>query len=135
MRAARIVSLVLLTLWLTIPAVAQLPGTVVPRTGLTEGAYTLQFDLRTRPPVPEMQWTKDLDFRTQAATTPPEFAVPLGVRARVLRESPDDSVCYTARSYLYARPSRHSDVTIPVGYRVCTPSAKFQVKSADLPRR
>jgi hypothetical protein len=43
------------------------------------------------------------------------------------------AVCYTIQSYLFTRESRHSDVTRPDGYRVCTPSAKFQVKSADLP--
>lgn len=45
-----------------------------------------------------------------------------------------DDVCYTAQSYLYARESRHSDVTRRVGYRECTPATKFEMKSADLPR-
>ncbi|MBZ5567065.1 MAG: hypothetical protein LAN64_04350 [Acidobacteriia bacterium] len=47
----------------------------------------------------------------------------------------EDNVCYTVRSYFYARASRDSDVTVPVGYSVCTPSSKFQVKGADLPAR
>jgi hypothetical protein len=49
------------------------------------------------------------------------------------RRRPAD-VCYAMRSYLYARASRDSDVTIPVGYRVCTPSAQFEMKGADLRR-
>lgn len=53
---------------------------------------------------------------------------------RVVVRRHSDEVCYTARSYLYARESRHSDVTRPVGYRVCTPSSKFEMKSAELPR-
>jgi hypothetical protein len=91
------------------------------------------------------------DLATSAKAAPGKFGVTSGDQAptspspvqparrkfsypRVSRRHASDEVCYTARSYLYARESRDSDVTVPVGYRMCTPSAKFQVKSADLPR-
>jgi hypothetical protein len=136
MRAARIVCLVLLTLLLTKSLVAQVPSPMPLRTGLTMGAYTLRFDLKTKPPLPRMQWSQDREFATKAEAKSREFAAPFGSPWAVWRSRlpAEDSVCYTARSYLYARAGRRSDVTIPVGYRVCTPSARFQVRSADLPR-
>ena len=135
MRAARIVSLVLFTLVATLPGVAQLLNQALPSTGLTQHAYSLKLDFKAKPPVPALEWSQDSAFATTPVEPTREFASPLVIGRRSDRLPDDDSVCYTARSYLYARASRHSDVTMPVGYRVCTPSAKFQVKSADLPRR
>ena len=47
----------------------------------------------------------------------------------------DDKLCYTARSYRYAREERGSDATVPVGYTTCTPGKKFELKSADISDR
>ena len=39
-----------------------------------------------------------------------------------------DKVCYTMRSYIVARESRGSDSTKPVGYSICQPSSKYELK-------
>ena len=98
--------------------------TSIPQNGSSASVGPRSFSFEQSPGPP-------LDFSTQPQSQPRRFSV--GQRLRSALPRPDD-VCYTARSYLYARESRDSDVTVPVGYRVCTPSAKFQVKSADLPR-
>jgi len=136
MRAARIVSLVLFTLLSSLPLVAQLGiNPAYPDSGVPLTAYARKFNLVPKPPLPQMQWSQDRAFATKTQVKSREFAAPLEMVSRLRRPISDDSVCYTARTYLYARAGRHSDVTMPVGYRVCTPSAKFQVKSADLSRR
>jgi hypothetical protein len=39
-----------------------------------------------------------------------------------------DKVCYTMRSYIVARENRDSDSTKPVGYSICQPSSKYELK-------
>lgn len=78
-----------------------------------------------------------LDFSTRAQSAPRRFALPHKFKAHSRQDpvSPEDNVCYFVRSYLVARESRDSDVTLPVGYRTCTSSSKFGVKRAALPPR
>jgi hypothetical protein len=39
-----------------------------------------------------------------------------------------DSVCYTMRSYIVARENRDSDSTKLVGYSICQPSSKYELR-------
>jgi hypothetical protein len=40
-----------------------------------------------------------------------------------------DTTCYTIRSYVVARDSKHSDATHAAGYSTCQPSTRFRLKS------
>jgi hypothetical protein len=130
MRAARTVTLVLFILLSAIPGVAQ--GSGVPLS-----VYARWFDVTAKPDTPQsrLQWSHDPTFATQPLPKMRRFAVPFVMARRGQRvpAEDEDNVCYTVRSYLVARESRDSDVTLPVGYRTCTPSSKFGVKRADLP--
>lgn len=131
MRAARSVALVLFVVVAAISGVAQ-------RSGVPLSVYARRFTLPAKPDTPrfQFQWPQNPTFATQPPPKMRRFNVPF-VGARRVRPVPaeEDNVCYTVRSYFYARASRDSDVTVPVGYSVCTPSSKFQVKGADLPAR
>ena len=136
MRAARIVPFVLFILVSAIPGVAQLLWTspVGQRSGVPFSVYARRFTLPAKPDTPrfQFQWSRDPTFATKPLPKMRRFTAPfVGVRrGRPITAEEEDNVCYTVRSYRYARASRDSDVTTPVGYTVCTPSAKFQVKSA-----
>jgi hypothetical protein len=39
-----------------------------------------------------------------------------------------DKVCYTMRSYIVARENKGSDSTKLVGYSICQPSSKYELK-------
>jgi hypothetical protein len=43
-------------------------------------------------------------------------------------EEKRDSVCYTMRSYIVARENRDSDSTKLVGYSICQPSSKYELR-------
>ena len=73
------------------------------------------------------------DISSRPESQPRSFSLTRRFRQRLPIDD-GQAVCYTIQSYLVTRESRDSDVTMPVGYRVCTPSTKFQVKSADMPR-
>jgi hypothetical protein len=45
---------------------------------------------------------------------------------------PADAVCFTMRSYLVARDSKHSDSTHPVGYSTCQPSRRYGLKKVEI---
>ena len=42
-----------------------------------------------------------------------------------------DATCYTIRSYVVARDSKHSDSTHPVGYSTCQPASRYRLKTAE----
>lgn len=42
-----------------------------------------------------------------------------------------DAMCYTIRSYVVARDSKHSDSTHPVGYSTCQPASRYRLKTAE----
>jgi hypothetical protein len=47
------------------------------------------------------------------------------------RQSDDDTLCYTMRSFKVARDDPHSDATHAAGYSTCQPAARFQVYRTD----
>jgi hypothetical protein len=44
----------------------------------------------------------------------------------------DDTVCYTIRSYVVARDSKHSDSVHPAGYSTCQPAGKYRLRTTQL---
>ncbi|HUK23382.1 MAG TPA: hypothetical protein VLV49_02295 [Terriglobales bacterium] len=60
---------------------------------------------------------------------PNQNAVPAASR----RRQPQETVCYTMRSYLMAREARDSDATWLVGYSTCQPSSQYQLRFSQQP--
>jgi hypothetical protein len=44
----------------------------------------------------------------------------------------DDVFCYTMRSYVVARDSKHSDSVHPVGYSTCQPASKYRLRTTQM---
>ena len=44
----------------------------------------------------------------------------------------DDAVCYTIRSYVVARDSKHSDAVHPAGYSTCQPASKYRLRTTQM---
>ena len=42
-----------------------------------------------------------------------------------------DTLCYSIRSYVVKRDSKHSDSVHPAGYSTCVPAARYRLKTAD----
>ena len=42
-----------------------------------------------------------------------------------------DATCFTMRSYVVARDSKHSDSTHPTGYSTCQSSSKYRVRTTQ----
>jgi hypothetical protein len=125
MRAARAVALVLFVVVSPILGVAQ-------RSGVPLSAYARRSNLPAKPDTPlfQFQWSQDPTFATQPLPKMRRLAVPVvGFRrGRPVPAEVEDNVCYTVRSYLVARESRDSDVTVPAGQDTCAAASKFQVK-------
>ena len=49
-----------------------------------------------------------------------------------LLTTPDDSVCYTMRTYVVAKDSKDSDATHPVRYTTCQPSGRYRLKTTEI---
>lgn len=48
--------------------------------------------------------------------------------------APDvDGLCYTMRSYVVARDSKHSDATHPVSYSTCQKASRYRLRTTELP--
>lgn len=48
--------------------------------------------------------------------------------------APDsDGLCYTMRSYVVARDSKHSDSTHPVSYSTCQKASRYRLRTTELP--
>jgi hypothetical protein len=43
-----------------------------------------------------------------------------------------DSLCYTIRSYVVARDSKHSDAVHPAGYSTCQPASKYRLRTTQM---
>ncbi len=43
-----------------------------------------------------------------------------------------DTVCYTMRSYVVARDSKHSDAVHPAGYSTCQPASKYRLRTTQM---
>ena len=99
MRAARSVALVLFVVVAAISGVAQ-------RSGVPLSVYARRFTLPAKPDTPrfQFQWPQNPTFATQPPPKMRRFNVPF-VGARRVRPVPaeEDNVCYTVRSYFYAR--------------------------------
>lgn len=42
-----------------------------------------------------------------------------------------ETYCFSIRSYVVARDSKHSDSVHPVGYSTCVPASRYRLKTAD----
>ena len=62
--------------------------------------------------------------------TPDTLAQPRFTR-RLFSEEQRDGICYTMRTYVVARESRDSDVTVPKAYHECLPEWKLQMRTTD----
>jgi hypothetical protein len=82
-----------------------------------------------------------LRINPQIETTPtnPFSALSLDSRTNVVLGSPrkveivdaqGEVTCLSMRTYRVKRDRPQSDVTVPAGYSTCTPSKRFEVKSA-----
>jgi len=49
--------------------------------------------------------------------------------AAVPKNLPADSLCYSIRSYVVARDSKHSDSVHPVGYTTCVPASRYRLRT------
>ncbi len=47
--------------------------------------------------------------------------------------SDSDGLCYTMRSYVVARDSKHSDSTHPVSYSTCQKASRYRLRTTELP--
>jgi hypothetical protein len=64
-----------------------------------------------------------------AGEAPNIFVLPRSPQQLVVRQSPEDDLCYTMHSIIVAR-ERDSDATQVVRQRTCTPSNRFRSKKA-----
>ena len=104
------------------------------------------------PLISENPSTKGLQapaFRTAPSAKPDEHwrIIPKSDKDRILLMNPEtdrkgmavspdgplaaDTLCYSIRSYLVKRDSKHSDSVHPAGYSTCVPAARYRLKTAD----
>ena len=69
------------------------------------------------------------DGSSRAAKANAEAKVSFPNLSRPLYE---DTTCYTIRSYVVARDSKHSDSTHPAGYSTCQPASRYGLKTTDI---
>jgi hypothetical protein len=66
------------------------------------------------------------DSKLEAKTRPPA----LGLDGELVRELDGDTTCFSIRSYVVARDSKHSDSTHPAGYSTCRRASRYHLKTA-----
>jgi hypothetical protein len=84
---------------------------------------------------PAASYGQTADSVAPAATISPEISKRIEMSPRLTRrtfsEERRDGVCYTMRTYIVARESRDSDVTVPKSYQECLPEWKLQMRTTE----
>jgi len=76
--------------------------------------------------LPEQDSDKDKNLTLTQRDLGPE-----GVLASSPGSLAPESMCYSIRSYVVARDSKHSDSVHPAGYTTCVPATRYRLKTAD----
>jgi hypothetical protein len=121
MRAIRLAIAFLLVLVFVAPASAQQAS--------ASSAFSFRSDMAYRPSADVLSTSVTQDSTRHFSIRPDDPRDALDKkRADVVPRS--KSTCYMIRSYVFLREHADSDATRLAGETICTPSAKFQLKSA-----
>jgi hypothetical protein len=83
---------------------------------------------------PAASYGQTADSVASSATISPEISkreMSPRLTRRTFSEERRDGVCYTMRTYIVARESRDSDVTVPKSYQECLPEWKLQMRTTE----
>jgi len=76
------------------------------------------------------------EFKTQRDFSPFRAEAkndPISLNLNDASASDGDGLCYTMRSYVVARDSKHSDSTHPVSYSTCQKASRYRLRTTELP--
>ena len=120
MRAIQLaIAFVLLLVWVA-PARAQQAA--------ASSALSFQSDMAYRPSADVFRPAAQTDSTRRLSVRPDDSG--LFDKNRDPLSQPSANTCYMIRSYVFVRERGESDATRLAGQTTCTPSAKFQMKSA-----